>query len=57
VVKDTLNADKKKISLKIKKQVPKPSIAGNWKESETISTSPQHASWLDACLHCAHDLG
>ncbi|QRD04017.1 hypothetical protein JI435_138740, partial [Parastagonospora nodorum SN15] len=36
-VKDTLNTDKKKITLKIKKPVPKPSIAGNWKESETIN--------------------
>jgi len=42
-VKDALNTDKKKITLKIKKPVPRPSIAGNWKESETISMPPQHA--------------
>lgn len=36
-VKEALSADKKKITLKIKKSVPKPSVAGNWKESETLS--------------------
>jgi SAGA-associated factor 73 len=49
-VKDTLKADKKKkITLKIKKPVPKPSIAGNWKESETTSTSPA-ARVLNRCM-------
>ncbi|OAK97245.1 SCA7-domain-containing protein [Phaeosphaeriaceae sp. SRC1lsM3a] len=38
-VKEALSADKKKITLKIKKSVPKPSIAGNWKESETTNTA------------------
>lgn len=36
-VKDVISPEKKKITLKIKKPVPKPSIAGNWKESGTIS--------------------
>jgi hypothetical protein len=29
--------ERKKITLKIKKPVPKPSLAGNWKESDTTS--------------------
>jgi SAGA-associated factor 73 len=45
-VKDALAPNKKKLSLKIKKPVPKPSIAGNWKESDTISMSVQHALFL-----------
>ncbi|KAF1917349.1 SCA7, zinc-binding domain-containing protein [Ampelomyces quisqualis] len=36
-VEDVMNTYKKKITLKIKKPVPRPSIAGNWKESETIN--------------------
>jgi hypothetical protein len=40
IVKDALHEkDKKSIVLKIKKPTPKQSIPGNWKESETISTS------------------
>ncbi|KAH7065781.1 SCA7, zinc-binding domain-containing protein [Paraphoma chrysanthemicola] len=36
-VKDTLASDKKKVTLKIKKPVPKPSLAGNWKESDVTN--------------------
>jgi SAGA-associated factor 73 len=37
-VKDALgDKEKKHFILKIKKPAPKPSIAGNWKESDTIS--------------------
>ncbi|KAF2821299.1 SCA7-domain-containing protein [Ophiobolus disseminans] len=37
-VKDNaVKSDKKKITIKIKKPVPKPSIAGNWKESDTTN--------------------
>ncbi|KAH8724272.1 SCA7, zinc-binding domain-containing protein [Phaeosphaeriaceae sp. PMI808] len=38
VVKEALNANKKKFTLKIKKPVAKPSLAGNWKESDTTNT-------------------
>lgn len=36
-VKEALGPEKKKITLKLKKPVPKPSIAGNWKESDVTS--------------------
>ncbi|KAF2735997.1 SCA7-domain-containing protein [Polyplosphaeria fusca] len=40
VVNDALNEkDKKTVTLKIKKPVPKSSIAGNWKESEAVTAS------------------
>jgi hypothetical protein len=45
-VKDAIAPNKKKLSLKIKRPVPKPSIAGNWKESDTISMFGQHAFFL-----------
>lgn len=42
LVKKTLDEMEgtKRITLKVKKPAPKSSIPGNWKESETISTSP-----------------
>jgi SAGA-associated factor 73 len=46
-VKDTLGEKEKKgVILKIKKPAPKPSIAGNWKESETVNvdSKPSAAS-------------
>jgi hypothetical protein len=50
-----LNTDKKKITLKIKKPVPKPSIAGNWKESETISMPTTARDMAEPCTqHSQH---
>jgi hypothetical protein len=51
-----LNTDKKKITLKIKKPVPKPSIAGNWKESETISMSATARVMAGSCTQQSHHL-
>lgn len=38
-VKDVVKAETKKVTLKIKKAAPKPTEAGNWKESDAKSTS------------------
>ncbi|OAL48381.1 SCA7-domain-containing protein [Pyrenochaeta sp. DS3sAY3a] len=43
-VKDALGPEKKKITLKIKKPVPRPSIAGNWKESGAINADSKAAA-------------
>jgi len=47
-VKEALGADtaaKKKVTLKLKKPVPRPSIAGNWKESDATSTLGPHPQY------------
>lgn len=38
-VKEVLKSENKKFSIKIKKAAPKPTEAGNWKESDAKSTS------------------
>jgi SAGA-associated factor 73 len=37
-VKDAVKSETKKFTLKIKKAAPKPTEAGNWKESDAKST-------------------
>lgn len=37
-VKDAVKSENKKFTLKIKKAAPKPTEAGNWKESDAKST-------------------
>lgn len=47
-LKDIVKVENKKFTLKIKKAAPKPTEAGNWKESEAKSTS-RHC-----CFSCTH---
>ena len=37
-MKDAVKSETKKLTLKIKKAAPKPTEAGNWKESDAKST-------------------
>lgn len=47
-LKDIVKVENKKFTLKIKKAAPKPTEAGNWKESDAKSTL-QHC-----CRGCRH---
>lgn len=50
-VKESLGEKEKKgVILKIKKPVPKPSIAGNWKESETINVDSKNTAAASTSL-------